>query len=159
MGNVDAQLCTPSVANSRSRRCRQIQTPGAGSPDPGRAPECCAPVGVNAEAARIAAASYAQDLAILLGGYALLALPAYWGPSYLESMSSFLVMVPLLSIYIFHKLGIPGLLEHDGACGWGWCAPTVFGWAFLVMFWTGVAWLIAWGLACLTTRSPANGQR
>jgi hypothetical protein len=90
---------------------------------------------------------------ILLIGYALLAAPAYFGPSYLESMSSYLVMVPFLSIYIFHKLGIPGLLEHDGACGWGWCTPTVFGWAFLGLFCIGVALLIAWGLARLTARS------
>src|SRR5512140_1239923 len=95
-------------------------------------------------------------LAILLIGYALLAIPAYLGPSYLESMSSYLVIAPILSIYIFHKLGIPGLLEHNGACGWGWCSPTVFGWAFLILFWIGVAWLIAWGLARLTARSRAD---
>ncbi len=95
-------------------------------------------------------------LAALLSGYALLAIPAYWGPSFLEPMSSHVVIVPLISIYIFHKLGIPGLLEHNGACGWGLCAPTAFGWAFLVIFWIGVTWLIAWGLARLTTRSKAR---
>ena len=91
-------------------------------------------------------------LAALLTGYALLAIPAYWGPSYLEAMSSYGVIVPFLSIYIFHKLGIPGLLEHNGLCGWGWCAPTAFGWAFLAVFWLGVAWLSAWTLARLTAR-------
>ena len=40
-------------------------------------------------------------LAALLTGYALLAIPAYWGPSYLEAMSSYVVIVPFLSIYIF----------------------------------------------------------
>jgi hypothetical protein len=79
--------------------------------------------------------------AILIIGYALLAIPAYFGPSYLESASSYLVMVPFLSIYIFHRLGVPGLLEHNGACGWGWCTPTVFGWAFLGLLWIGVALL------------------
>jgi hypothetical protein len=95
-------------------------------------------------------------LGTLLSGYALLVFSAYWGPAYLEAMGSYFVMVPLLSIYVFHKLGIPGLLEHNGACGWGWCSPTPFGWAFLVLFWIGVAWLIAWGLARLTARSKAN---
>jgi hypothetical protein len=68
-------------------------------------------------------------------------------------MSGYAVMVPFLSIYLFHHLGIPGLLEHDGACGWGLCSPTAFGWTFLVILWIGVAWLVAWGLARLTVRS------
>jgi hypothetical protein len=95
-------------------------------------------------------------LAALLTGYGLLIIPAFWGPSYLEELSSYVAMVPLFSIYIFHKIGIPGLLEHGGACGWGWCAPTGFGWAFLALFWLGIAWLSAWGLACLTARSGAD---
>jgi hypothetical protein len=86
-------------------------------------------------------------------GYVLLIIPAYWGPSFLVAMSSYAVMVPFLSIHLFHKLGIPGLLEHGGACGWGWCSPTAFGWTFLALFWVGVAWLVAWGLARLTVRS------
>lgn len=92
-------------------------------------------------------------LAALLGGYALLVVPAYVGPSHLERISSYFVIVPFLSIYVFHKLGVPGLLEHGGACGWGWCSPTAFGWAFLALFWVGVAWLVAWGLARLTART------
>ena len=95
-------------------------------------------------------------LAALLIGYALLVVPAYWGPSYLEEMSSYVVIVTFLSIYVFHKLGIPGLLEHNGACGWGWCSPTAFGWIFLGVFWIGFAWIIAWGLARLTVRSRAD---
>ena len=94
--------------------------------------------------------------AFLLIAYVLLAIPAYWGPAFLEPMSSYVVIVPLFSIYAFHKLGIPGLLEHNGACGWGLCGPTAFGWIFLVIFWTGVVWLIAWGLARLTERSKAD---
>lgn len=97
-------------------------------------------------------------LAALLTAYALLAISAYWGPSYLEAVSSYVVMVPLLSIYIFHKLGIPGLLEHNGACGWGWCSPTAFGWAFLAVFWIGIAWFVSWGLARLTARSRAEAS-
>ena len=60
-----------------------------------------------------------------------------------------------------HRLGIPGLLEHNGACGWGWCAPTVFGWAFLCVVWGLVAWLLAWAAASLTktTRGERLEQR
>ena len=89
-------------------------------------------------------------LAVLLTAYALLVAPAYLGPSYLEELGSYLVTPPLLSIHLFHRLGVPGLLEHNGACGWGMCAPTAFGWTFLMVFWVGVAWLIAWGLARVT---------
>lgn len=95
-------------------------------------------------------------LAALLPGYALLVIPAYWGPSYLEELSSYFAMVPLFSIYIFQNIGIPGLLEHGGSCGWGWCAPTALGWVVLVLFWLGIAWFIAWGLACLSLRSGAD---
>jgi len=59
---------------------------------------------------------------------------------------------PFISVYLFHSLGIPGLLEHDGHCGWGWCAPTTFGWVFLGMFWLGLAWLLAAGIAAVTRR-------
>jgi hypothetical protein len=95
-------------------------------------------------------------LATLLIGHAMLVIPAYLGPSYLEEMSSYVVIVTFLSIYVFHKLGIPGLLEHNGACGWGWCSPTTFGWIFLGVFWVAVAWIIAWGLTRLTERSKAD---
>jgi len=91
-------------------------------------------------------------LAALLFGYVLLVLPAYVGPAFLEELSGYFVLVPLLSIYVFHKLGVPGLLEHGGACGWGWCSPTVFGWIFLTLFWIGMAWLAAAGLARLFPR-------
>jgi hypothetical protein len=91
--------------------------------------------------------------AILVGVYVALALPAYVGPAFLEEFSSYLVLFTVLSIYIPHRLGVPGLLEHDGACGWGWCAPTVFGWIFLALFWLGVIWLLAWAIASLIARS------
>ena len=61
-------------------------------------------------------------------------------------------MVPYLSVHLFNNIGIPGLLEHGGRCGWGWCSPTAFGWVFLIVFWIAVAWLVAWGLARLTVR-------
>jgi hypothetical protein len=49
-------------------------------------------------------------------------------------------------------LGVPGLLEHQGQCGWGLCSPTLFGFAFLAVFWLLAFWLAAWGLAYLVGR-------
>jgi hypothetical protein len=89
-------------------------------------------------------------LAALLALYILFCLPAYFGPAFLQEPSSYLILVPFLSIYVFHQLGIPGLLEHGGYCGAGLCSPTAFGWAFLAVFWIVAAWLLAWGVARLT---------
>jgi hypothetical protein len=96
----------------------------------------------------------AKIFAILLAAYIALALPAYVGPAFLEEFSSYLVLFTVLSIHIPHRLGIPGLLEHEGACGWGWCAPTVFGWIFLALFWLSVMWLAAWAITRLIARPP-----
>lgn len=95
-------------------------------------------------------------LVALVGGYALLVLPAYLGPSPLQDISTYFFLVPFLSVHLFHHLGIPGLLEHGGACGWGWCSPTLLGWAFLALFWLGLAWLAAWGIARATL--PRHGR-
>jgi hypothetical protein len=86
-------------------------------------------------------------LAILMLAYGLLYLPARIWPAYADSPIGLLFAVPFISVYAFHALGIPGLLQHDGACGWGWCAPTPFGWAFLAAFWIGLAWLAARAIA------------
>ncbi|MBN8531001.1 MAG: hypothetical protein J0L97_03960 [Alphaproteobacteria bacterium] len=86
----------------------------------------------------------------LIGLFALLVSPAFFWPGYLDSPAGLIVAVPFLSVYLFHRLGIPGLLEHNGACGWGWCAPTPFGWVFLCAFWLLLAWLLAWALASMT---------
>jgi len=66
-----------------------------------------------------------------------------------------LLLAPLLSVYVFHTLGVPGLLEHNGLCGWGWCAPTTFGWLVTAAFLLIGTWLIAWAIASLTTRVAA----
>jgi hypothetical protein len=92
-------------------------------------------------------------LAALLVVFLLLSLPGFFWPAYLDSPVGLIVAVPYLSIYLFHKLGIPGLLQNDGACGWGWCAPTVFGWIFLLIAWLLIAWLLAWGLAAGSKQS------
>jgi hypothetical protein len=95
-------------------------------------------------------------LSALFTAYALLVIPAYFGPGFLEGTSIYFAIAPLLSLYVFHKLGVPGLLEHNGACGWGWCSPTAFGWVFLVLLWLSVFWLIAAGLARLTQRHTGS---
>jgi hypothetical protein len=94
-----------------------------------------------------------KTLAAVLGGYALLAAAGFLAPA-LQPVSAVLVLVPLLSVHLFHRIGVPGLLEHDGMCGWGWCSPTPLGWAFLLLFWLGAAWLAAWGIARLALRRP-----
>jgi hypothetical protein len=87
----------------------------------------------------------------LVVAYALLVAVTYQAPSDIAEMTSYSVIAPLLSIYAFHRFGVPGLLQHNGLCGWSWCEPTAFGWVFLGIFWTGVLWLVAVGLARLTT--------
>jgi hypothetical protein len=88
-------------------------------------------------------------LAAILGIYALLWLPAAFSARYFDSPFGLIAAFPMLSIYLFHTLGMPGLLQNGGACGWGWCAPTLFGWIFVVAVWVLLAWLVAWriGLA------------
>lgn len=95
-------------------------------------------------------------LAVVLVLYGLLLLSSFVWPSYAESPAGVLLIVPLLSIYLFHRVGVPGLLEHDGLCGWGWCAPTPFGWVFLAAFWLAAAWLLAWAIAALSRRFAAR---
>ena len=88
-------------------------------------------------------------LAALITLYGLLLLAAYLIPPFGETAGFYLVMVPLLSVYLFHHFGVPGLLEHEGACGWGLCSPTPLGYAFLVLLWLAAAWLAAWGIGRL----------
>lgn len=94
--------------------------------------------------------------AVIISIYFLLLLPAQIWPGYLDSPVGLILVIPYLSIYMFHGIGIPFLLEHNGACGWGWCAPTTFGWFFLVSFWILVVWLIAAGLAGQTKRNKGD---
>ena len=91
-------------------------------------------------------------LALIVVCYGLLLLPAMFWPEYLDSPPGLLLLVPYLSVLLFHQLGIPGLLEHNGLCGWGWCSPTAFGVIFMVVFWLTIAWALAWGLAVLLSR-------
>lgn len=81
--------------------------------------------------------------ALLVGLYVLALLPALFFEGYGDSAVGMLVLVPYLSILLFHKVGVPGVLQHDGLCGWGWCAPTIFGWVLAAVFWLGVLWMLA----------------
>lgn len=94
--------------------------------------------------------------ALLVAAFIVLGAPAYVGPAFLEEPSSYVVIVPVMSLYFFQHIGIPGLVEHNGLCGWGLCGPTPFGVAFVVAFWLGIAWLVAWAIARFAgRRSPA----
>jgi hypothetical protein len=84
-----------------------------------------------------------KTLAIIVVSYFLLLSPGLIWPGYLDSPVGLLVAIPFLSVYLFHGIGIPFLLENNGACGWSWCAPTVFGYIFIVTFWLFLTWLLA----------------
>jgi hypothetical protein len=74
----------------------------------------------------------------IVGLYGAVLLPGAWFPGYLDSPIGL--------------LAVPWLLQNNGACGWGWCMPTAFGWAFLLCFWLG----LAWGLARLLSRPVSS---
>ena len=93
-----------------------------------------------------------KTLALMLAIYGLLLFPALIWPSYLDSAAGVLLLIPMLSAYLFHKAGVPGLLQYDGMCGWGWCSTTPPGWLLAAIFCLVVAWLVAWGLASLSRR-------
>jgi hypothetical protein len=97
-------------------------------------------------------------LSILLATIALLTLPGFLWPKYMDSPLGIFAAVAYLSIYLFHGIGIPGLLQNNGACGWGWCAPTLFGWVFLCIFWFTIAWFMAWGIANVFRSNRASNQ-
>jgi hypothetical protein len=89
-------------------------------------------------------------MVLLLTGYVLLWVPSLFWPGYHDSPLGIIVALPILSVYLFHSVGIPGLLQHNGACGWGWCDPTIFGWVFSISFWLLVIWLLARFISSLT---------
>ena len=97
--------------------------------------------------------------AFMVSGYALLCLPAFVWPKYLDSPLGIFVAVPYLSVYLFHGIGVPGLLQNNGACGWGWCAPTILGWVFLGVFWGIVLLLIASGITALGKSNKETNTR
>lgn len=70
----------------------------------------------------------------------VLALPGLWWPRYLDTPVGLWLVVPYFVPYIAHALGVPGMLQNNGACGWGWCAPTAWGWLLM-----GCVWLLVYG--------------
>lgn len=94
-------------------------------------------------------------MAILLV-YGLLWLPAVFAPSYPDSQAGAWLVAPLLVVYALHRIGVPGLLEQDGLCGWGWCAPTALGWFVAATILLLGLWLLAWAIAVMTARSASR---
>ena len=96
-----------------------------------------------------------RTLAILAGlllVYALLVVAVFRGPSWLEVPGAAAAFAPYLLALLLHKLGLPGVLEHNGLCGWGLCAPTPLGWLLAVALGLAALWLLAWALARLLKR-------
>ena len=92
----------------------------------------------------------------LVMGYGVLLLPGLVWEAYGQTVGLVLVLVPFLTAYLLHAIGIPQVLEHNGACGWGWCAPSPFGWALVAVLWLGLAWLLACGLGRTARGSRAE---
>ncbi len=86
----------------------------------------------------------AKRFFIILSLYGLLFTPYLFWPQYGDTLFAWIALLPFLSIYIFHRIGIPGLLENNGLCGWGWCEPTIAGWILGGTFLLAVFILLAW---------------
>jgi hypothetical protein len=91
---------------------------------------------------------------IACAGLALLALPGFFWPAYAESPVALLAAVPYLSGLLLHWLGVPGLLVNNGACGWGWCPLTTFGWTLVALLWLGALY----GLCVLVAHATRPSQ-
>lgn len=97
-------------------------------------------------------------LSVFIALLGLLSLGALVWPDYFGSTKSLITTVPYLSMYLLHEVGVPGLLEHAGLCGAGWCALSKLGSAVLVVVWFVIVWLVAWGIASVTKRLGRNSQ-
>lgn len=87
--------------------------------------------------------------AIIVGSYTLLLVLGTLFEETLGAVALVLVVVPYFSVLLMHKAGLPGVLEHEGLCGWGWCAPTPLGWALTAVLWLGLAWGLSLAIAAL----------
>lgn len=85
----------------------------------------------------------------IVGSYTLLLVLGTLFEDTLGAVALALVVVPYFSVLLMHKAGLPGVLEHDGLCGWGWCAPTPLGWVLTAALWLGLAWAVSLGIAKL----------
>ncbi len=96
----------------------------------------------------------ARIFALLCAAQLALALPALRWPAYLDTPIGLALVMPYFTAYIAHALGLPGMLKNDGACGWGWCAPTGMGWLMIAASWLA----LYWGLASLLNRLTSKVQ-
>lgn len=87
--------------------------------------------------------------AVIVGAYGLLLAVGLLFEDTLGAVAMPLVAVPYFSVLLMHKAGLPGVLEHDGLCGWGWCMPTPLGWALTAALWLALAWGLSLGIAAL----------
>ena len=79
-------------------------------------------------------------LATILLAYGILWLPAAFSSAYVDSPVGLLLIAPLLSVYLLHKIGVPGLLERPLRLGLvrsyifrlavRWCVLALGGMAF-----------------------------
>ena len=76
--------------------------------------------------------------------YLLFAAPALVWTRYLDSPIGLVVVSPYFAPYVVHFMGVPGLLENNGACGWGWCPPTIAGWGVIIGVWFLGILFLAW---------------
>lgn len=94
---------------------------------------------------------------VMVAAYALLLVLGTLFSETLGPVAVVLAALPYFSVLLMHKAGLPGVLEHDGLCGWGWCAPTPLGWALAAVLWLVLAWGLAWAISALwrARRHPA----
>jgi hypothetical protein len=90
--------------------------------------------------------------AFIVAVYGAILAAVTYVPSLSDSVLALLAVAPYLTVAAFSMIGIPGVLLNDGACGWGWCPPTIWGWTLSATFWLALAWLISLGLAKLTVK-------
>lgn len=76
-------------------------------------------------------------------------------PSLHGTPLGWLALLPFLVVYLISMGGVPWLLIHNGACGWGWCSPSLFGWVVFAVLWLGLMWVVAGFLAWLLGRRKA----
>jgi hypothetical protein len=82
-------------------------------------------------------------MSIIVVCYSALLVLGYLLPEELALPFRMLEVPLLFFVYAFHRVGIPGVLEQNGLCGWGWCEPTLFGWLLTVVCWLVVAYILA----------------
>lgn len=98
-------------------------------------------------------------LFVMVGLYLIALAPSLVWPAYLDSPMRVLVIAPFVVAQVLHGLGLPGLLEADGLCGWGWCNPSPVGWLLAAFVLLAAAAALALALAWLTARHRAARVR